>query len=254
MKAIRQLLAATALCVLGVAPALAQGTNLTNGDFGTPTASLTAWTTEGDVMVTGSKNVAALTTASAGNDDDAPLPAGFNNNSGTAAVDFFYAADLAGVSLAALDAAGAGPGETYEGSAIRQDFYATAGDKLTISFDWAFLSVDQTFADFAFVSINGSVVKFVDAFSAPAASHFNNTFGDLNDVTWGWTGADYTYTATSDGQVSLVIGVVDIGDASGTSELRVDNIAVSAVPEPATYAMLLAGLALMGGIARRRQG
>lgn len=116
MKSTRQLLAATALCVLGVAPAFAQGTTFSNGNFGTPTASLSAWTTEGDVMVTGSKNVAALTTASLEYEDDYPLPAGFNNNSGTAAVDFFTAANLAGVSFAALDTAGAGalPGAADE--------------------------------------------------------------------------------------------------------------------------------------------
>jgi len=79
-----------------------------------------------------------------------------------------------------------------------------------------------------------------------------STFGDFDDVTWGWASADYTYTANSTGQVSLVLGVVDIGDASGTSELRVDNIAVSAVPEANSYAMLLAGLGLFGLIARRR--
>lgn len=252
MKSTRQLLAATALCVLGVAPAFAQGTTFSNGNFGTPTASLSAWTTEGDVMVTGSKNVAALTTASLEYEDDYPLPAGFNNNSGTAAVDFFTAANLAGVSFAALDTVGAGA--TYEGSAIRQDFYATAGDTLTITFDWTFLSADTLNADFAFVTVNDTVVKFVDAFSAPAASQFTGSFGDFNQVSWGWTTASYTYTAASSGLVSLVLGVVDLGDSSGTSELRVDNISVSAVPEPATYAMLLAGLALMGGIARRRQG
>ena len=48
-------------------------------------------------------------------------------------------------------------------------------------------------------------------------------------------------------------GVIDIGDTQYTSQLRVDNIAVSAVPEPETYALMLAGLGLIGGYVGRRQ-
>lgn len=248
MNALHSISAAIALCIASAAPAMAQGTTFANGDFAG--GSLANWTTAGDVVVAGTKQVVALTTASVDFEDDAPLEAGFNNRSGNAAVDFSYAPDLAGVSFASLDTAG---GEfTYEGSAIRQDFYANAGDTLTVKFDWAFLSADTTYKDFGFLSINNTVVKFVDALSAPAASQFNSTFGDLNQVTWGWTNASYTYTAAASGNVSLVLGAVDVGDYNGTSELRVDNISVSAVPEPESYAMLLAGLALMGGIARRR--
>lgn len=231
--------------VLGLAiasPAFAAGTTFTNGDFSG--GSLANWTTAGDVLVVGNNKVAALTTASVDYQDDFPLDAGFNNNSGNAAVDFSLASDLAGISFASLDTAG---GDfTYEGSAIRQDFFATAGDTLTVSFDWTFLSADKTFADFGFVAINDTVVKFVDAFSAPAASKFNDTFGDFDDVTWGWASATYTYTAASTGAVSLVLGVVDIGDYSGTSELRVDNVAVTAVPEPKDWMLMLAGLGLVG--------
>lgn len=44
--------------------------------------------------------------------------------------------------------------------------------------------------------------------------------------------------------------------ATGTSDSlggSLDNVSVTAVPEPETYAMMLAGLALMGSIARRRK-
>ena len=248
MKALHSIAAVVALCAAGIAPAMAQSTTFQNGNF--DGNSLNNWSSFGDVTVTGPKSVASMTTASVDYQDDAPLDAGFNNRSGTAAVDFFSASDLAGVSYASLDAA-AGD-STYEGSAIRQNFYANAGDTLTVKFDWAFLSGDQTYADFGFLAINGSVVKFADAFSTPSASQFTGTFGSFNNVSWGWTNANYTYTATTSGNVSLVLGVADVGDASYTSELRVDNISVSAVPEPTTYAMLLAGLALMGTIARRR--
>ena len=39
----------------------------------------------------------------------------------------------------------------------------------------------------------------------------------------------------------------------GNPEFSVDNVAVGAVPEPATYALMLAALGLMGFVARRRR-
>lgn len=45
---------------------------------------------------------------------------------------------------------------------------------------------------------------------------------------------------------------VTISDADGTWQTAVDNIAIN-VPEPETYAMLLAGLALVGATIRRKR-
>lgn len=42
------------------------------------------------------------------------------------------------------------------------------------------------------------------------------------------------------------------GSAPGITDVQLGNSVVSAVPEPETYAMLLAGLGLMGFVARRR--
>lgn len=50
--------------------------------------------------------------------------------------------------------------------------------------------------------------------------------------------------------MTLALGVVDVNDYNVTSGLLIDNVAV--VPEPETYAMLLAGLGLMA-VASRRQ-
>lgn len=46
---------------------------------------------------------------------------------------------------------------------------------------------------------------------------------------------------------------VTMSDGNFTSQTAIDNLTVSAVPEPETYAMLLAGLGLIGTIARRRK-
>lgn len=244
------ILTAAALVTTGTAQA--QTNAITNGDFSSGPSGLLAWVVEGDVAVVGPTRRAALTTASVLYEDDAPLAAGFNNNSGQAAVEFGLAPNLVGLDYAVLDAA-AGGAATFEGSAIRQDFFANAGDTLTVRFDWAFLSADTTNADFGFVAINNTVVNFVNATSAPLASTFNGTFGDMDNVTWNWSTVDYTYTATTTGTVSLALGVVDVNGVDGTSELRVDNLHVTAVPEPETWGLALAGLLVAGVAARRRR-
>jgi hypothetical protein len=223
----RTLVAAIALGVASITPALAQGTGVANGLF---EQGLNGWSAQGDVLVTGTNPTAVLTTASTAYEDDAPMPAGSQNRSGTAAVDFFYAAHLGGVSIDALDAASGN--FTFEGSAITQQLQATPGTTLTLGFDWAFNSSDATFADLAFVAIDGNVYKLTDA-TTVASGQFSRQL-----------------TVGATGQVSLAFGVVDVGDASGTSELRLDNIA--AVPEPSVYALLLGGLLVLSSLTRRR--
>ena len=247
MKSIHRSLAATAVFTLLSASAMAQGTTFQNGSFDT---GLTGWSSEGDVQLTTTgRKIAILSNASLDFEDDAPLGNGFNNNSGTPSVDLSFSNNLAGVSVGSLDIGGF----SYEGSALRQDFMATAGDQLTVKFDWAFLSADSTNVDYGFVAINDAVVSFVNTNSNPLASSFTGSFGDFGAANWVFSQNSYTYTAASSGLVSLVIGVVDIGDYLGTSELRIDNVSVSAVPEPETYAMLLAGLGLVGAFTRRRK-
>lgn len=46
---------------------------------------------------------------------------------------------------------------------------------------------------------------------------------------------------------------VTMSDGDGSAQSAIDNISVTAVPEPETYVMLLAGLGLIGTIARRKQ-
>ena len=249
MKTLRTLVAAAALCVVGTAPALAQSNALQNGNF---SSGLTHWNAFGDVTVLGSVRRAVLSTASVDHDDD-DLGAGFNNNSGIAPVDFAFVPNLAGVPLSSLDTHPVDGPFVTEGSAIRQTFHATAGDFVNVTFDWAFLSLESTPNDFAFVAINDTVVRFSD--TAATHSSFAGQFGDFSVVNWGWNANNFRYTANVSGLQSFVIGVVDMADYQLTSELRVDNISmqITPVPEPETYAMLLAGLALMGSIARRRR-
>lgn len=249
MKSVRTLVAVAALCVVGTNPAFAQSNVLQNGSF---SSGLNGWNAFGDVTVVGPARRAVLSTASATENDD-NLGEGFNNNSGTSPVDLLFADNLAGVPLTSLDTDPIDGPFATEGSAIRQSFNATAGDVVNVAFDWAFLSMETTPNDYAFVAINDTVVRFAN--TTGTQSSFAGEFGDFSVVNWVWSANNFRYTANASGLQSFVIGVVDMNDFQRTSELRIDNVSlqITPVPEPETYAMLLAGLALMGSIARRRR-
>ena len=92
---------------------------------------------------------------------------------------------------------------------------------------------------------------------------YNNAAG--GNVQFNWTFANGTSGQTLvslDDKVGLQTFSFNLANLSQVSWtptttygpfLQLDNINVAAVPEPETYAMLLAGLGLMGGIARRRK-
>ena len=245
---------AAALCLAAAVPVMAQATTtFQNPNFDQGANGLNHWQTFGDVLVLGARQVSVGTTASLDFADDPPLPPGFRNLSGTPAVDFIMTPSLAGIPVTSLDIGGF----ATEGSAVRQDFVATGGGIVTIAFDWTFLTTEPSVADggmpdFGFVALNGAVRSFVSTGQAIATGRFQHTFVDAAHLLPFHTGATL-YTPQAGGQVSLVFGAVDIGDYLRTSDLRIDNISVSAVPEPEAFAMLAAGLGLIGWQLRRRQ-
>jgi PEP-CTERM motif len=181
------------------------------------TADLQTWTTAGDVLVT-SATSASLSTAYT---DESPLSAG-------GALQYFElepALALVGGSLAP---------DTYEGSGLQHSFVAAAG--ATISFQWQLTTVDFSAdqADRAFVLVDGSTLVALGTVAAnPVSGLFSHTFADA-------------------GPHALAVLVMDVGDYVGVSTLGISGLSVSAVPEPGQWAMLLAGLAGVGALARRR--
>jgi hypothetical protein len=235
MKSVTSLLT-TAL--LGLACTQTGFAQIINSSF---SSGLAGWSTAGDVSV--ASGVATLTTASVLFEDDSPATAGAFNFSGTAAVDNVSALELfAGVAAGTFDPNPASGVFAYEGSIISQGFTALAGDTLT--FDWKFLTNEGAQPDYAFVLIDGNLTTLANTINATLSSGIfaletaSGTFS-------------YTFSNPATGLVSF--GVLDVNDFGVTSALQIDNVAVTAIPEPATYGLLAASAALGFALWRRRK-
>ncbi len=109
------------------------------------------------------------------------------------------------------------------------------------SFDWFFSAGDELPYDDTSYYIAGGF----DVVLASVA-----TVGDYNDSGWN------TFTFGSPYTGYFEIGIYNVQDNEFPSQLFIKNVTtdnVSAVPEPEAYAMLLAGLGLLGFSVRRKQ-
>lgn len=236
-------IAQLSLCGLLLTAAHAQAASFNNGTF----TDLSSWGTLGDVSAHGGR--AWLTTASVEFEDDFPALAGAFNLSGSSAAGIGGAASVEtyiGLTPGALDPDLNNGIAAYEGSALQQSFSAAAGDKL--SFQWQLFSNEGQggMADYAFIVIDG---QKIDLATATAANTASGVFGFAYESGV----ASYTHTFGQAGQHTLAFGVADVNDYNVTTALAVSNVQVTAVPEPEQYALLLAGLGLVGAAARRRR-
>lgn len=201
-----------------------------NGDFHN---GLSGWSVGGDASADTAQPALRLSTA---HTDELAY-----NVSGAPAIGAGYVGgleDAVGLPLGALDPAG---GFAYEGAFAQQTFNASAGQRLT--FQWNLGTRDEAFADQAFVVLNGQLILLGTAADAHQAAG--------GDMLWQTGEHSFSMMLAAGGPVTLSFGVVDVGDYAGVSALSVRNVEVSAVPEPQSLALLLAGAGLLA--LRRRK-
>jgi Protein of unknown function (DUF642)/PEP-CTERM motif len=122
-------------------------------------------------------------------------------------------------------------------SSMHQSIATTAGDTYTLSFYFSNRTGTANATDGLSFNIGTGEI-----FLPPLAE--NNTGDNV------WTLYTGEFVATSANTV-LTFSADNLSDSFGTS---IDNVSVTAaVPEPETYALMLAGLACLGFVARRRK-
>ncbi|WP_414581710.1 hypothetical protein [Scytonema sp. PCC 10023] len=147
--------------------------------------------------------------------------------------------------------------EAIEGSAIKQTFTANAGQNL--SFSWNFLTnesvgnnANQDFNDFAFATLSNNsqnlFFRLADTSTTFLASGSNTSFFEETGF------KTFSYTLPTDGEYTLGIGVVDVGERTVISGLLIDGVGAQAIPETSsTVSFLLVGAVGAVSVLKRRR-
>ncbi len=117
----------------------------------------------------------------------------------------------------------------------------TAGQKYVVSFYWA--AAQQLY-------YNGPTTEKWDV-SFGGVTQSTATFANADHGFGGWFSENFTFTANDSTQV---LSFLAVGTPDGLPPFSLlDGVSVAAVPEAATWAMLIAGFGLVGAAARRRR-
>lgn len=113
-------------------------------------------------------------------------------------------------------------------------------------------------SDFTITSVIFSIIDANDTLQlvGQTAAGANVPLGFGGTIAGGLTGATSTRIATNTYRVDLSVGSFQgfsFGQQrSGADGFRINSITVGAVPEPASWLMMIAGFALVGGFSRRK--
>lgn len=168
----------------------------------------------------------AFSTASAGSTDIT----GWTVDAGS--VDYISSYWAASDGVRSIDIAGSAIG------ALSQSFATTAGKSYLVSFDLS-SNPDLSAPRDLHVSIDGGAPSI---FTHPGAT--GKDAAGMN-----WTSQSFTFLAA--GPTSTITFTTN-GTAQGFFGPALDNVVAAVVPEPAAWALMLAGFGLVGGAMRRR--
>lgn len=184
---------------------------------------------------------------------------------------------VVGLSAQAVELVNNGSFESYSGNPFTG--YVTVGNGSTAITGWTVGGTSVDVISGAYGAISGNSI---DMLGSPGPGSLSQTLtttvgqtyqlsfdlsyngGSYKNIGFSFGGITGTATATSatfpfyhfTGNYLASTGNTLLSFAStgtGNSGVVLDNVSVTAVPEPESYAMMLAGLGLMGAIARRRK-
>jgi choice-of-anchor C domain-containing protein len=127
--------------------------------------------------------------------------------------------------------------------AISQTFNTTVGQTYNVSYWLAGNPHDEVKLKTGTVSVGNLTQNF----------SFDTTGKSLSNM--GWVEKSFSFIASgSSSTLTFASHQLAANGSASSWGPALDNVSVTAVPEPETYAMLLGGLACIGFVARRRKG
>lgn len=140
-----------------------------------------------------------------------------------------------------LGFAEAGAQDVY--TTLTQVFTLAAGDKLSGNFGFrandVYADGNDIYNDDGYLSVDGTNLLTFDVLAV----------GDYGSSGW----VPFTFTAPTAGNYVLEIGAVNRFDSNFASGVVLDAVSVTAVPEPASWTLILAGFATAGAALRRQR-